>query len=201
MDLLASIAPMAIKFFLVANPIGNSPAIIALTKSYPFQRQRKIILREALIALLIALFFQFFGEYFLKLINIKDYALTLTGGILLFLVSLNMIFTTEISSDGTQSKQEPFIVPIATPILTGPGLMAFIMLYSRIEPSSITVTLAILLAWVGIVGILALAPYLQRVLGERGLVALEQLMGMILSFMSMEMIVRGAYLFINHLNA
>lgn len=201
MDFLASIIPMAIKFFLVANPIGNSPAIIALTKNFPFQRQRKIILREVFIALLIALFFQFFGEYFLNLINIKDYALTLTGGILLFIVSLNMIFTTEISADTAETKQEPFIVPIATPILTGPGVMAFIMLYSRIEPSSMTVTFAILLAWVGIVSILALAPYMQRALGERGLVALEQLMGMILSFMSMEMMVRGAFLFINHLKA
>ncbi len=201
MDLLASITPMAIKFFLVANPIGNSPAIIALTKHYPFQRQKKIIMREVFIALCIALFFQFFGEYFLGLINIQDYALTLTGGILLFLVSLNMIFTTELSADEAETKQEPFIVPIATPIITGPGLMAFIMLYSRIEPNNLTVTAAILLAWVGIIAVLALAPYLQRVIGDRGLVALEQLMGMILSFMSMEMIVRGATLFIKHLSA
>ena len=192
---------MAVKFFLVANPVGNSPAVLALTKDFPFQQQRRIILREVFIALLIALFFQFFGEFFLGLINIQDYSLTLTGGILLFLVSLKMIFTSDDLHSSAALKQEPFIVPIATPIITGPGLMAFIMLYSRLEPNTLSVTFAILLAWVGIVAILGFAPYLQRILGQRGLVALEQLMGMILSFMSMEMIVRGATLYLKHLTA
>lgn len=201
MELLASILPMAVKFFLVANPIGNSPAILALTKSFPFKQQRRIILRETFIALLIALFFQFFGEFFLGLFNIKDYSLTLTGGILLLLVALKMIFSSNVSTENPALKQEPFIVPIATPIITGPGLMAFIMLYSRLEPNTLFVSLAILLAWIGITIILGYAPYLQRALGQRGLIALEQLMGMVLSFMSMEMIVSGTTLFIKHLTA
>lgn len=196
MQFLSAIFPIAVKFFFIANPIGNTPAIVALVKDYSFEQQKKIILREGVIALLIALFFQFFGEYFLNLLNIQDYALTLTGGIILFLVALGMIFNFDHETKKSKLKQEPFIVPIATPIITGPGLMALIMLYSRLENDDIKITAAILLAWVGVLGVLASAPYLQRAVGQRGLVALEQLMGMILAFIATEMFVKGISMFL-----
>jgi len=196
MQFLSAIFPIAVKFFFIANPIGNTPAIVALVKDYSFEQQKKIILREGVIALLIALFFQFFGEYFLNLLNIQDYALTLTGGIILFLVALGMIFNFDHETKKTKLKQEPFIVPIATPIITGPGLMALIMLYSRLENDDIKITAAILLAWIGVLAVLASAPYLQRAVGPRGLIALEQLMGMILAFIATEMFVKGVSMFL-----
>lgn len=194
-----TVLQLALLFFIIANPIGNSPAIIALVKDYDFGRQRWIIMRETFIALLIAIFFQFFGEAFLHLIHVKDYALTLCGGILLFLVALSMIFSIPSSEQGGKLRQEPFIVPIATPILTGPGLMAMIMLKSVEEANNIKILSGILLAWVGIFIILALAPYLQRLFGKRGLVALEQLMGMVLSLIAVQMVVMGTKLFLNTL--
>jgi multiple antibiotic resistance protein len=200
MSFLSSIFPLAVKFFLIANPIGNSPAIIALVKNFEFKRQKQIIFREVMIALFIALFFQYFGEFFLGMLNIQDFALTFCGGILLFLVALQMIFAEPHNENSTEVKTEPFIVPIATPILSGPGLMAIIMLNSRLESNNLKITSAILLCWLGIYLVLWLAPYLQKILGQRGLVALEQLMGMILSFMAMGMIVKGMTLFLKTFN-
>lgn len=200
MSFLASIFPIAMKFFLIANPIGNSPAIIALVKNFEFKRQKQIIFREVVIALLIALFFQYFGEIFLGMLNIQDFALTFTGGILLFLVAIQMIFAEPQTETKSESKIEPFIVPIATPILSGPGLMAMIMLNSRLEGDNIKITSAILLCWVVLYLVLFLAPYLQKVLGPRGLIALEQLMGMVLSFMAMGMIVNGVTIFLKTFN-
>ncbi len=193
-----SLFQIALTFFLVTNPIGNSPAIVALVKDFEFARQKKILIREGLIALIIALFFQYFGEVFLGVLKVQDFAVSITGGILLFLVALGMIFSTGPSDSSKQNKQEPFIVPIATPILSGPGLMAIIMLYSRQESNNIKITLAILLAWVFVLAVVAAAPYLQRFLGKRGLVALEQLMGMILAMMSSGMILKGIRLFVEH---
>lgn len=192
---------LALLFFIIANPIGNSPVIIALVKDYDFNRQRWIIMREGFIALVIALFFQFFGEAFLRLIHVQDYALTLCGGILLFMVSLSMIFSLSSSDNKIQLRQEPFIVPIATPILTGPGLMAMIMLKSVEEANNLKILASILLAWLGVFVILALAPYLQRLLGKRGLMALEQLMGMILSLIAINMCIMGAELFLKTLES
>lgn len=190
--------PLALTFFLIANPIGNSPAIIALVKDFDFQRQKIILLRESLFALILAIFFQYMGEWFLDMLSIQDYAVTIAGGLLLFIVSLTMIFShaASDSEEATIAKQEPYIVPIATPIISGPGLLAVIMLKSKLEANNLKITLAILIAWVGVIGVLAAAPYLQKLLGKRGLAALEQVMGMILAMIGIEMIVKGSALLI-----
>ncbi len=166
-----------------------------MVKDYAFERQKKIMLREGLFALGLALFFQYFGEMFLTLLQVKSYAVTLTGGTILFLTSLMMIFPKHESNETDAVKQEPYFVPIATPLLSGAGLLTIIMLFSKQENNSFLITGAILLAWVGVLGVLLAAPYIQRIFGQRGMLALEQLMGMVLSFIAIEMIVKGSYLF------
>jgi multiple antibiotic resistance protein len=191
---------IALIFFLVANPIGNSPTISALIKHYDFERQKKIVFRESMISFLLALFFQFFGELFVSTLQISDFALTLTGGIVLFMIALQMIFhKPETANDGA-AKQEPFIVPIAIPLISGPGLMTMIMVSSREEQNNFKITLAIIIAWIGVTIVLVCAPYLQRLIGKRGMEGLEQVMGMILGLISMNMIVNGAKLFVNTLS-
>lgn len=191
-----SLINIALTFFLVANPIGNSPAIIALIKDFDFEKQKKIMFRESLFALLIALFFQYLGEVFLYQLNIKDFTVSLCGGILLFLVALNMIFPSHQSEEVVTKKKEPMIVPIATPLISGPAILTIIMIYTQQEPNYIKISLAICLAWVGVTAILMLAPYLKRILHKEGLGAMEQMMGMILSMMAVEMIVQGLNQFI-----
>lgn len=197
----SSTLAMALTFFLIANPIGNSPTIIALVKDFEFARQKKILFREATIALLFALFFQYFGEITLGALNIKDYTLTITGGLLLLIVAHGMIFSFQPIEGANSSKHEPFIVPIATPILSGAGLLSVIMLFSAREKNDFKITSAILIAWIGIYFILAIAPYMQKILGKRGLVALEQVMGMILALISMQMVVNGAALLLKTLKS
>jgi multiple antibiotic resistance protein len=194
-----SVLQLAIVFFIVTNPIGNSPTIISLIKDYSLKEQQKILFRESMFSMLLAIFFLFFGEMFLSSLKINDYALRMSGGILLFLVSLEMIFSSAHHASNDRPKQPPFIVPIATPLLSGAGLLTMIMLYSQQEASDLKILLAIFLAWTGITIILVSAPYLQLCLGKRGLSALEQLMGMLLCMISIEMIVQGASLFLTKL--
>jgi len=87
-----SLWQLAFTYFLVINPLGNSPLILSLLKDYDFQRQKKIVLREGFFAFIIALVFQFFGEHFLSVLGIEAPALSLCGGIILFLLALMMIF-------------------------------------------------------------------------------------------------------------
>lgn len=186
-------------FFLVANPIGNSPTILALLKDFDFDRQRKIVFREAIFALVITLLFMFFGEFFLKLLQVNLYALTLTGGVVLFIIALQMIFHKPETSQGGVAKREPFIVPIAIPLITGPGLMTMIMVNSRAEMNDFKLTVALLIAWVGVIVVLVTAPYLQKLIGKRGMAAMEQVMGLVLGLISMQMLVSGTMLFVKSL--
>ena len=190
-----TIITLATTFFIITNPIGNSPAILAMLKDYPLERQRYIMMREGAIALFMALFFQYFGEYFLGTLMLQDYSIALCGGILLFMIALSLIFPKREENENVALKQEPFIVPIATPLLTGPGLLAMVMLNSRLIPSQLTLSLSLCVAWVAVGIVLYVTPYLKQILGKKGMIALEQLMGMVLSMISMEMIVTGARLF------
>lgn len=191
-----TILTLSVTFFIITNPIGNSPAILAMIKDYPLEQQRRIMLREGAIALFMALFFQYFGEYFLGTLMLKDYTIALCGGILLFMIALSLIFPSREEETKAAPKQEPFIVPIATPLLTGPGLLAIVMLNSRLIPNPLTLTLSLCLCWVAVGIVLYITPYLKKILGAKGMVALEQLMGMILSMISTGMIVTGARLFV-----
>lgn len=196
-----SIWSIALTLFLVANPIGNTPAFVALVKDFEFNRQKKILFREAIFSFLIALVFLFIGERFLNLIQIQSYAVSISGGTLLFLVALNMIFPPKRNGTTTSKPIEPFIVPIATPLITGGGVLSTIMIYSAKEQNDLKIALAIVVAWSAVTVIVVSAAYLQKILGKRGLLALEQLMGMILSMISTEIIVKGIKLFIGAAHA
>jgi len=187
---------LALTFFIVSNPIGNSPVILALIKDFNYAKQKQIMLREAILALALALFFQFCGEVFLGLLYVKPYTLTYCGGILLFLVAISMIFPVP-PDEVKKMKQEPFFVPIATPLISGPGLMTVIMAKSQEIDSWWIITLAIILAWIPVTIALVGSPLMQQVLKRRGMVALEQLMGMILMLISVEMVVSATMKYLN----
>jgi multiple antibiotic resistance protein len=198
-----SLFSLAAIFFLIVDPIGCIPAITALIKDYDFAHQKRILFRETWISLAIALFFQYFGKLFLSLLGIADYALRISGGILLLIVAVEMLFSISKTIEPDEkvqsgAKKEPFIFPIATPLLSGPGLLAIIMLRSQ-EESAWKLTVALLIAWVGVTIVLAAAPYLHRLLKRAGLVALEQIMGMLLAMIAIEMILNGSSLFIQNL--
>jgi multiple antibiotic resistance protein len=195
-----SVIQLAIIFFIVTNPIGNCPTIIALVKDYSIKQQQKILFRESMFSMILAIFFLFLGEVFLTSLQIQNYALTISGGILLFVVALKMIFSDRLENRIEQVKQAPFIVPIATPLLSGAGLLTMIMLYSKEEANDLKIFFAILLAWIGVTAVLITAPYLQVFLGKRGLAALEQLMGMLLAMIAIQMIVQGSGLFLTLLS-
>lgn len=191
-----STSSIAIIFFLVTNPIGNAPAILALIKDFSFQDQRRILLREVIAAFFIAVFFQIFGEIiFGNILQVKPYTTNITAGILLFLVAVQMIFPSAHPQMEKTEKKEPFIVPIATPLLSGPGLLTIIMLKSGQEQNNLKIFIAIILAWIGVAIVLLFAPYLQKILKRRGMMALEQLMGLVLTMMAVEMIIKGVWIY------
>lgn len=191
-----SIWQIALALFLVANPIGNAPAFVAIVKNFDFSKQRVILFREAIFSFLLALFYLFVGETFFNLIQIKPYAISLAGGTVLLLIALGMIFPSNQANGKDKPLQEPFIVPIAIPLISGGGVLSTIMYYSSREQNTLKIFLAIVLAWIGVTAVVVSSAYLQRLLGKRGLIALEQLMGMILAMISMEIFVKGFTMFL-----
>lgn len=182
----------AILFFFVISPLGIVPAMLAALKTVDPSRHRKIILRECLIALGILLTFMFFGQGLLNMLSISIPAMTAAGGVMLMLIALRLIFPTQEKNMRVEIEDEPFVVPIAIPYIAGPSILATELLMIAQEPERWPVWLgAILIAWTATLIILILGSDLRKLLGDRGLMAMERLMGMILVLIATQMLLTG----------
>ena len=182
----------ALLLFLILDPLGNIPVFLGLLKPLPAHRRRIVLARELLIALFVLLVFLWCGKYVLEAMHLRQESVSIAGGIVLFLIGLKMIFPSPEGMFGDLPDGEPFIVPMAIPMVAGPSGMAAVMLLGSQEPGRMgDWTLALVLAWVGTAAILFSATYLYKVLGTRVLVAVERLMGMLLVAISVQMLMDG----------
>jgi multiple antibiotic resistance protein len=187
-----SLLSASILLFLVLDPIGNIPLFLSTLKSVDAARHKRIILRELLVAFGILVLFLFFGRYLLLLFHISEPALGIAGGIILFLISIKMVFPGAVKIMDEDSSNEPFIVPLAVPLIAGPSAMATVMLFVAREPSRwLSWLLALLLSWTASGVILYFSGNLSRILGRKGIAALERLMGLILTAVAVQMLLTG----------
>lgn len=188
-----TLASAIVLLFLVIDPFGNVPFFVTAMKQVAPERRRRVIIRELLIAYLVMVVFLFFGQPLLRVLGISGPALTIAGGVILFLIALRMVFPNRLRNAGEELEGEPFIVPLAIPYVAGPSVLAVEMLLMSDEPSRWAVWLiAITAAWAATSIIVFFGSQVAERLGQRGLVAIERLMGMILVAIAIQMFLTGA---------
>jgi multiple antibiotic resistance protein len=190
MDFLSAVVTL----FLIMDPLGNVPVFLAVLKQVAPERRRKILIREVLIAYAVLLFFLLVGERVLELLQIQQETISIAGGIVLFLIALRMIFPSH-GAVADASEGEPLVVPLAIPLIAGPSTLATLLLLRADTESMFQLWLATTVAWSATAAILIAAPFFYRALGERGLVAMERLMGMVLVMISVQMFLNGVATF------
>lgn len=194
MELGNSIWSSALMLFFLMDPLGNIPVLLSILKDLDAKRQRQIILRELLIALVILLVFLWGGEALLNFLHLQQESVTIAGGIILLIVGLRLIFphADGVMGERNSTDREPFIVPIAVPMIAGPSILAMLILMTKKSPELIYNWLAaLLIAWFFAAMLLLTAPFFYKVLRERGLKAIERLMGMILVMLAVQMLIDG----------
>jgi multiple antibiotic resistance protein len=179
---------------LVLDPVGNIPLFLCTLRHVPHLRHRHIIVRESCIGLVILMFFLFMGRYILAVLRISQSSLSIAGGIILFMIAIKMVFAGSERIFGDMTTGEPFIVPLAIPLIAGPSAMSTVLLLMAREPARWPDWFgALVIAWLVSMIILLFASQLSRFLGERGLTAVERLMGMILVTVAVEMFLSGVH--------
>lgn len=192
MDLGASVWSAATVLLFVMDPFGNAPLVLKLLENVPPERRRRVIARELLIALAVLMVFLFAGQAILDFLGLQRESVTIAGGIVLGIIGLRLIFPRPEGIMGHQPEGEPFLVPLAIPLIAGPSAMATVILMARNDPSEMgRWALAILAAWGVTAAVLLAAPALYRVLRERGLQAIARLMGMLLIMIAVQMVLNG----------
>jgi len=191
----------ALLLFLILDPLGNIPVFLSLLKPLSAKRRRWVLIRELLIALGVLFVFLWAGRYVLAAMHLRPGSVGIDGGIVLFLIGLKMIFPSPEGMFGETPEGEPFIVPMAIPLVAGPSGMAAVMLFSTQYPDRMwDWSLALFAAWLATAVILFSATSLYKLLGQPVLIAVERLMGMLLVAISVQMLLDGVvtYLKVGH---
>jgi multiple antibiotic resistance protein len=182
----------AVVLLFVMDPLGNLPVVLSLLKDFDPRRRRLIIVRELFFALGILLLFLFLGQSILDFLALQQESVTIAGGIVLLVIGLRMVFPQRHGVMGDQPEGEPFLVPLAVPLIAGPSAMATLILMAHSHPDqTLNMLAALIIAWVGTAILLLLGQMLYRVLRMRGLLAVERLMGMLLIMIAVQMLLNG----------
>ena len=188
-------ASATILLILITDPIGNIPIFANALRNVAPPRRPWVILREIMIAFLLLLTFMFVGEEFLHVMNLSELALQIGGGVILFLIALRMVFPPPHSEDPVQT-MEPLIVPLAVPALAGPSALATVLLLVAQQPERRPEWIAALCVTMFVSAVvLVSAEWIQRIIGNRLVIAVERLMGLVLVSVAIEMILRGIKIF------
>ena len=184
---------------LIMDPLGNLPIFMSFLKKFNSKQQKIIIIREMIIALIIMLIFLFMGEKILSVLNLNTETVSISGGIILFLIALNMIFHTDNQNKEVNTEKEPFLVPLAIPLVAGPSLLATLMLLSHQYLHNILyLVISLLISWFITTLILLLSSVFLKLCGPKGVNALERLMGLILIMLSTQMFLDGIKIWLNN---
>ena len=183
----------AMLLFFVMDPIGNIPLFLSALRPVEPDRRLVVVGRELLIAYGLLVGFLYVGRPLLSVLGISEPALTMAGGIVLFLIALRMVFPAAHGQLGESVDGEPFVVPLAIPYIAGPSALATVLLMTSRDPGRHAEWLtAVSLAWLASAVILLAGARLSRFLGDKGITAIERLMGMVLVASAVQMFLDGA---------
>lgn len=181
---------ITLALFFVIDALGHIPTYLHLLKPYDPKKQLKIAVRELIFALVIMFAFHYLGEILLTLLDITPVTVRLAGGIVLFLIAIRLIFSND-DKVTRWKEQEPFIVPLATPIIASPSVLAIIMIFAQEEASQLIVLGAIFVAWFASSILFLCAKPIYKLFKESGLDACQRLMGLIVALIALQMFVDG----------
>lgn len=185
-----SIVSATVTLVLVMDPIGNIPFFLSALHAVSPKRRQRVILRELLIAYAALLVFLFGGQMFLRFLQLRGESISIAGGIILFLIALRMVFPG--MKQEAEIEGEPLVVPLAIPGVAGPSALATVLLLVNSQPDRLLDwLLALTIAWILCAVVLVASPVFYRALGERGVTAMERLMGMILVTVAVQMFLDG----------
>ena len=194
------VASAAILLILVMDPFGNLPLVISVLKNVEPRARTRVVLRECAIAYAVLLGFMFGGESFMRLFGLSDTALAIAGGLILFLIALRMVFPHAEGIFGESGETSTFVVPLAIPAIAGPSALATVLLLASREPQRLLEWIAALSLAMAISTLVMVAA--QRIsdwIGRRGVIALERLMGLVLTAIAVQMLLAGVQRFIEQL--
>ena len=182
-----------VTMLVILDPVGNVPVFLALTKDDDAGRRRRASLEATAVAASVILVFAAFGQQILQLLGISLQALQVAGGLVLVLVALELLGSTQ-KTGHSADVRNPALVPLGTPLLAGPGAIAATMVYIRRADDfgeAMLVVVAIMAALAVVYVALRSAVGLARLLGSAGIELLTRVVGVLLAAIAVQLVAEG----------
>jgi len=191
--------------FAITNPIGAVPVFLSVTHDLGFRERREIATKTSITVVVTLVTFALIGEWIFRFFGFSLDAFAIAGGILLFKMAMEMLSgklsTVKISREETAefsedvvTLEEVAIIPLAIPLISGPGAITTVILYmarSTSLPEKATVLASIVAIGLTVWLILCSSNRIQRKLGRVGIKVMTRMMGLILTSMAVQMIING----------
>jgi len=186
---------------LVLDPFGSLPIFVSVLQGVPPERRARVAVREVALAFCVLLAFMLGGQGFLSVMRLSERSLEVAGGVILLIIAIRMIFAGGAEVYASDGQKEPFIFPLAVPLLAGPSAMATVLLLASRQPERLLTWVGALTLAMAVSGIVLLAAdRIRRWLGASMVSALEKLMGLVLTAVAVEMVLAGLkHYFFDHL--
>ncbi len=177
---------------LVLDPFGSLPVFISVMRAVAAPRRTRVAIRESTIAFAVLVIFMLTGQGFLSLMRLSERSLEVAGGVILLIIAIRMVFASGGEIYAADGQREPFVFPLAVPLMAGPSAMATVLLLASRQPERIVSWVAALTAAMIVSAVVLLAAdRIRKLIGSSMVAALEKLMGLVLTAIAVEMILAG----------
>lgn len=183
-----------VTLFVITDPIGNAPIFVAITRNLTPRQRQRAALRAVLAAGALIMGFAVFGELILRYLHVSLGSLSIAGGLLLMLVALEMLRGSDFPGGDPDAPEDVALVPLATPLVAGPGAIATSIVLWRAHPSiqgHVAVLVAIVLAVLCVGAALIVAERVTRATSPAVLAFLTRVFGLLLSAIAVQLVVDG----------
>jgi multiple antibiotic resistance protein len=194
MDFILEIAKAAIALFIIVDPFGNIPIFVGLTETMEDKQRKKVFNLAILVSLILLLVFSFIGQEILNIFGLSIYSFEVAGGILLLIISIRILISGSMH-ENVESPESIGAVPIAIPLLVGPGAITttiFNLQAYGIIAAVLAVVIVLLLTWV----ILRFMGRIYRFLGKTGAVVIARVMALLIAAIAVQYILTGVTHFV-----
>jgi len=192
-----------VTFLVVMDPFGLAPIFAAMTVNHSAQHRRKMLFTGVAVATAVLLLFAFAGNFILQALGISLPAFRIAGGILLFLIAIDMVFarktglssTTRNENEEAIASEDISVFPLAIPLIAGPGAIASVMLmmsHAQGNPVQQAGILGVLLAILLLtLMLLLISQHILKILGLTGVNVIGRVMGVVLAALAVQFIIDG----------
>jgi multiple antibiotic resistance protein len=195
LDFISELGKAVLALFIVVDPFGNIPIFVGLTENVPESKKKKVYNTATIVGTVLLLVFAFTGTEILTLFGLSIYSFEVAGGILLLIIAIRILISGS-TNENIESPESIGAVPIAIPLLVGPGAITTtifnIQLYETAAPAILAVLIVMAITWV----ILRYINRIYKLLGKTGSLIIARVMALLIAAIAVQYILTGITHFI-----